>query len=157
MKSETYQYLNQYKYLLVDIKALKEKIENLSNDVYVVCSTSIIEFEKDRNIKDCNPDTLLGSKISSLLDLRQEYEKKVYSAEVTCNEIRLFIQNNCDDLLSKTILERYFCDGWNMEKIAVNTNYSFQYIRRKFYKILKALDDTYKIRNIMVVSGCKRM
>ena len=140
MKNETYQYLNQYKYLLVDIKALKERIETLSNDVYIVCSTSIINFEKDRNINDCNPDTLLNAKISCLLDFRQEYEKKVFNAETICNEIRKFIKDNCSSILSRTVLERYFCDRWTMEKIAVNTNYSFPHIKRTFYNELNYLD-----------------
>lgn len=138
--NETYKYLNKYKYILIDINALKDKIDKLSLLIYNISTASIIGYEKDRNIKDVNPDSLLNSKVAKILDLKNEYADKVVESEKLCKEIRSFIKSNASDELGRTILERYFCDNWNMEKISVESHYSFQYIRRKFYRDIKEIE-----------------
>ena len=138
--NETYKYLNKYKYILIDINALKDKIDKLSLLIYNISTASIIGYEKDRNIKDVNPDSLLNSKVAKILDLKNEYADKVVESEKLCNEIRSFIKNNASDELGRNILERYFCDNWNMEKISVESHYSFPHIRRKFYKEINSIE-----------------
>ena len=153
--NETYKYLNKYKYILIDINALKDKIDKLSLLIYNISATSIINFEKDRNIKDVNPDSLLNSKVAKILDLRNEYADKVVESEKLCKEIRSFIKSNASDELGRIILERYFCDNWNMEKISVESHYSFQYIRRKFYKDINEMESKRRENLIKNYSKCK--
>lgn len=143
--NETYKYLNKYKYILIDINALKDKIDKLSLLIYNISTASIIGYEKDRNIKDVNPDSLLSSKVAKISDLQNEYADKIVESEKLCKEIRTFIKNNASDELGRTILERYFCDNWNMEKISVESHYSFQHIRNRFYKEIIFIDKKNKI------------
>lgn len=138
--NDTYKYLSKYKYILIDIKALKDRIDKLSLLIYNISTASIIGYEKDRNIKDTNPNSMLNNKVAKILDLKEKYTDKLIEAEKICKEIRDFISNNASDELSRNILERYFCDNWNFEKISVETHYSFDHIKRKFYKEIHLIE-----------------
>lgn len=114
-------YLKRYRNYLIRIKRLEEKLFQIDNQLIGLKSTQITDMPKG-GIAATKDDLLIKKeetehRIQNLVDISRNVRMEIFDCIETLDDYRF-----------SEVLESYFIDGYTLEAIAENKNYSIQHV-----------------------------